>query len=652
MKLPGFPVAQRGESFTSVVARHLERSAATKTPLLKMLGLYSAWPNYSVPQHLGQFASVLPDGHPWQGAPEVIVRDHTLVPLLLHFAQPERREAVQKTIISGLSRSPTASLGITSALLTGDHQTGRFCPDCLANDLKTLGYPIFYRQHQPRFVTMCAVHARILHSNCPCAQGSRSVIRKWQMAGRCDCGKLGTSPVLKADLDIKTEENWLWLSRQVATILAESFYPPKVHAVANLLEALRRGGFAMRKGYGLDPFALAKSLLDLFTEPFLRQLGLARWCATPRLYAATVLHRSSIEGRRTPSALCMLVLARLVTDDIRSLWNSGAPDPAPQRDCWTKPYQIEVKRKRIEKQALQSALYAAKGDLSVAAERLGVALHILAIDLRYHHIRQALSPDAAKRLGPKRIAAVQKALARGVPKSKISRLCDVSEWSVLLIEIDRPDLCAANCEASYIRQREKHRNALLSFLRDRPGEPRNAFIERYCGSYNWLRKNDRAWFQSHLPESRRGRGVQGKRKSFRDWEGIDQAALLAIKQAARQELTKLDRPKRLTKTRLFAACGSATRINGRRQRFPFALAEAERVAETEMQFAKRAIRWALQKLAERNIPISLHRLEPWVSMAPERLLEHRSIIIEFAVELGLTFHAGSLLAPEANDLNR
>jgi hypothetical protein len=63
----------------------------------------------------------------------------------------------------------------------------------------------------------------------------------------------------------------------------------------------------------------------------------------------------------------MLLLARLVTDDIRSLWNSAVLNPAPQRECLPQPYQIELTRKRIEQKALQSALDAAKGDLRVAA---------------------------------------------------------------------------------------------------------------------------------------------------------------------------------------------------------------------------------------------------------------------------------------------
>ena len=321
MKLPGFPVAQRGETLASVIARYLERSAAPKTRLLETLGLYLASPDAVVPRDQRQFASVLPEGHHWEATPELIVKGHTLVPLLLHFAHPERTAAVLKTIISGNSGNTSASLGTPAIGSRDSLHTAKFCPDCIAHDLKVFGFPIFYRQHQPPFVTMCAIHARPLHFNCLCAQSSRRAIRRWQMAGRCGCSEPRTPQVLEADLDPKSEENWLWLSRQVAAILAEPHFTPKVQIAANLLVALRRAGFASDKRNGLDPNALANSLLDQFAESFLRQLGLARWCETPSLHAAHILHRSVIESTRIPSPLRILLLARMTFARFGAQWH-------------------------------------------------------------------------------------------------------------------------------------------------------------------------------------------------------------------------------------------------------------------------------------------------------------------------------------------
>jgi hypothetical protein len=647
MKLPGFPVAQRGETLASVIARYLERSAAPKTRLLETLGLYLASPDAVVPRDLRQFASVLPEGHPWEATPELIVKGHTLVPLLLHFAHPERTAAVLKTIISGNSGNTSASLGTPAIGSRDSLHTAKFCPDCIAHDLKVFGFPIFYRQHQPPFVTMCAIHARPLHFNCLCAQSSRRAIRRWQMAGRCGCSEPRTPQVLEADLDPKSEENWLWLSRQVAAILAEPHFTPKVQIAANLLVALRRAGFASDKRNGLDPNALANSLLDQFAESFLRQLGLARWCETPSLHAAHILHRSVIESTRIPSPLRILLLARLVTDDIRSLWSPVAPNPVPQRDCLPLDYRrrLNLKRKRIEKEAIESALNAAKGELKVAAELLGVSFFTLATDLRHHHIHLPLSTVTSKRIGAKRIAAVREALVQGVPINEIRRLYHITQFSILQIELDRPELYFAHREASVIRKREKHRGALLSFLRDSPGESRRVFAERNSASYLWLGKHDRPWLNSHLPESRQGQRGRGKRKALKDWQQIDQEAFLGVRQAARQELAKPDRPVRLTRSRLLFVAGASAAFSHQKHRYPSAIAEAKRLAETRSQFMKRAIRWALQKLARQKLAISQHRLEPLASASREELKENRSYILKVAAELDMTFDGRSLLAP-------
>jgi len=49
MNLPGFPVAQRGETLASVIARYLERSAGARLRLLELFGLYFASPSSVIP---------------------------------------------------------------------------------------------------------------------------------------------------------------------------------------------------------------------------------------------------------------------------------------------------------------------------------------------------------------------------------------------------------------------------------------------------------------------------------------------------------------------------------------------------------------------------------------------------------------------------
>ncbi len=69
MKLPGFPIAQPGETLASVVARHLARTSTPKARHLKLLGLRIASASSLIPHDLRPFVSILPQGHPWEVAP-------------------------------------------------------------------------------------------------------------------------------------------------------------------------------------------------------------------------------------------------------------------------------------------------------------------------------------------------------------------------------------------------------------------------------------------------------------------------------------------------------------------------------------------------------------------------------------------------------
>jgi hypothetical protein len=190
-----------------------------------------------------------------------------------------------------------------------------------------------------------------------------------------------------------------------------------------------------------------------------------------------------------------------------------------------------------------------------------------------------------------------------------------------------------------------HHDALLSFLRDSPGESRNEIAERDAGSYFWLRKHDRAWLQCHLPSPRWGHR-KGKRKALRDRHPLDHAASVALKQMARQELERSDRPKRLKRTRLLSAVGALAALSDRgRDRYPPTIAEAERVAETKEQFLRRTICWAPNELARGRKAISMTQLCRLTNLRPRPLVENRAFIVEVVTELDLSFDARCALAP-------
>ena len=468
----------------------------------------------------------------------------------------------------------------------------------------------------------------------------------WQLAGRCGCDDPHTPPLFETKLDTRTEEAWLWLSRQVSTLLATPI--PSAPIAAHLFTTLKNSGFAATRG-GLDPSSMIEALLDCFGEALLRELGVGSWYeSSPRKHRpGRVLTRSAIDGRRIPNVLHMLLLTRLVTADIATLQNPIASNSLQRMDRQPTGYgrRASSVRESIDKQAVVSALEVAKGKFTVAAQHLGVHSQALASDMRRHGLRLPLPPNTAKRLGATRIAAVRDALKQGIPKNDIAQQYAISAWALLLIELDQPELGAAHREATVARQRDKHRNALLSFLHGNPKGTRYAFTLQHTGAYDWLREYDRAWLDEHLPDPAPGARKE-TRKARKDWHQLDLVAAAVVRRTAHEELAQSDRPTRLTRTRLLSAAGALSAMSRDTQhRHPSATAEAAHLAETREQFLRRTIRWALNQYAKQHVAISINQLRRVARLPPGQLIEQRDYVIELAAELGLLFDARCVLAP-------
>lgn len=58
----------------------------------------------------------------------------------------------------------------------------KFCAECVANDVKTHGFSIAYREHQPAFVRVCAAHLTPLLFGCTrcAANRKRLACGEWQ----------------------------------------------------------------------------------------------------------------------------------------------------------------------------------------------------------------------------------------------------------------------------------------------------------------------------------------------------------------------------------------------------------------------------------------------------------------------------------------
>lgn len=641
MRLPGFPVAELGETIASVVARHLERTAGPRSRSLDILCLKKAAAHSIVPLRLAELANSMPHGHPWAANPREIVAGHTLLPLYLHFANFKRRERIFGSILSGSSNNPAASLGLTIAANRNLTMRHKFCAECVANDIKTHGFSIAYREHQPAFVRVCAVHLTPLLFDCDRCAASRKALSMWRMAGRCHCKDPQNQPAHIQGDDTAREAGFLWLAKQVRSILSNQSSHHEESPAKWLRGALVAGGYGARSGLNSD--AIVSGLIERYGSQLLLELGVsesARSSSGSR-WPSRLLSSTAIAGDRTPDILLSLLLTGLISDQTRGY---AEPLSVEKENVAKVPagYSTpkELQRDMLGKEKIELALRASDGRISKAAALLEVSPSRLAVDMQRQNMQLPLSTTTVKRIGIDLIGAVRTALRNGTPKIKIQQSLKISEWSIQLIELDCPTLRDEHRESTIKRQREEHRRTVLQHRKIHPSAGRFEIMTDCSAAFDWLRNFDAEWLEANLPNPKYA-GSNGH-KPRKDWPQIDQACVNAIQAAARHELKKDGRPARITTSRLLREAGA---LQKQAALLPLAHAEAKLHAESEDAYLRRRIKWALCAYSSRHTPISMNQLRRVAALRPQHLLRYQEYIAELAGELGLSIDARCAFSP-------
>lgn len=640
MRLPSFPAPEPGETVASVVARHLYRTAGPRSRSLSILGLQGNAANSLVPLQVRTLADSMPAGHPWQSRPDEIVKHHTLVPLYLHFARPERSAALLEAIVAGSTGNPAASLGLavtSSRRLTSRH---KFCSECVDSDIRTLGFSVLYREHQASFVRVCVRHEKPLLFSCSQCHSQRKALKMWSMAGRCDCESPQLHFANRLSGDSTYQAGALFLAWQAKVMLANPF--PTVPLAELLRMTLINAGFSGRTG--IDAHAIHWALIARYGTLLLQDLGIIDAARTNSvsIWPRRLFSSNVIKGDNTPDVLRCILVAGLVVDNISKLYAIPSKRENAENACPSGYGKIgPLKREMLTTQTIASALKDSGYRISTAAERLGVTSSRLAVDMLRQGMNLPLSPATAKRLGPKLTLTVTQALQSGLPKIQIQRTFGISEWSLQLIELASPELRETHREATIEMQRESHRSSVLLQLKLHPSSKRSDIIAHCVAACDWLRRFDGEWLERHLPKPRRG--TSSSRSPRKDWHKFDLDAVDAICAEMQYELNKSGRPTRITISRLLRAGGA---LNKHPSLVPRAIVEAKRCAESEDAYLRRRIKWAVQAYANQHIAISMNQLRRVAALSPERLLLYRDFIQEMAQRNQITIDARCVFSPQ------
>lgn len=631
--LPFFPSPADGEIVFSLLCRYSKRSGLPDTHILRELtgqrwatSLLSPLPGY-----LRQLSQRIPHGHSWR-SPSLIALSHTALPYFTYFDSQRDRHLCQQRLANCNSSQPLAmALGLTSYRRTIPTHP-RYCLACVQEDRDTLGFSCFRREHQLPGVLVCVRHGSTLAHGCTTCGTYPINDRALSMAGKCLCeGDITPLPIETVLPD--EGEPLLWLARESAFLVNSAGT-----RVGNIRERLRIRALEQGLGRGslLDYNKLADAIAKRFGRETLQLLMTPAWeNDRPAAWVRRLLCGQPDPQKRSPTLFFLLFIGTLsksveefeqtrdgltatkATAGISLQSSLGKPAPEAWRPAWSHELHYHLQN--------------GKCGLPGISKRLGVSTYRLIEEIRRNGWRVPLSPQTRKKLGEETIGDIRNDLRQGKEKTEIMRRLGSSEWALTLIELDEPGINATFRNAARLNTREVNRNRLRQYLSKKPAANRTDVLNDLPGVYDYLIKNDKAWFYEQLPK--RKVAPPAPRGNRVDWTLLDHKKAIEIASVFDAMLGAESKPVHATATAALKRVGLLRKYHNYPEKFPRVAKILQHRLEERPQFVRRRLAWAVEQMAEAGAPISINKLRRVAALPAHVLREHRQEVIDLSEKL-------------------
>lgn len=638
-RLPFFPIPEDGETLYSLVSRSIVRSGLPAKHILdaltgqtRLASLKSA-----IPGNTKQISERLPIGHPLIDT-DLLIEAHTSFPYFTYFDTPEQRAKARITVTETESCiNSNLSLGVTNYRHKVSLLPPRFCNTCLEIDQREYGFTYFHREHQLPGVAVCWKHGEVLFGGCQVCNEKSRRFRGIYMAGRCACQN-AISPAV-AFSDIPADQELLkWFAEQSA-FMVKSQGTSYVNARLALRRLYLRSSFT--KGTLLDYSKIADEMERRYGAPFLDWLGYpARINGAPSPWISRSLTEYKSDTRS--SAILYLLFIGLLCDSVSdfdqlnlesSIGKTSEGGPISTRGSIHMLEEFEQSESSDFSWGhdLKKLLEENSFRLSSLASRLGISTYELAKKARRQRIRIPISKSTIAKHGIEKIDAVKAELRSGVTKNEIKSKYQISDWTILLIELDELHINEEHKASSALLLRDKHRSVVLRFIDDCPTSSKIDLMKAHSGSYEFMLYKDKEWFDVQFANRQKIAQpcVERKQKVWPD-------ALVAsfVAKAIEVLLSPESRPKRITTTGVLRMVGYLNQFLQHKEQFVQTEQVLNKFVETQDEFLNRKILWAIRKMKVDGHPISINKLRRVAGVPASKLRERREFVIESVTALG------------------
>jgi Tn7-like transposition protein D len=277
---------------------------------------------------------------------------------------------------------------------------------------------------------------------------------------------------------------------------------------------------------------------------------------------------------------------------------------------------------------------------SQAAVRLGVSSFAVARQAYDAKVWVPLSERMRAKIGDANLTAIQQELVGGVAKSDIQKRYTISEWALILIELDDPALPCVAMSARDISRRDSHRKIVLQFISATKDATRQTLHRQHSGTYEFMIAKDRDWFVDQLPAQKRSREVQRSRHERMS----DPELATKVVEVAEALYGCSGRPRRVSGTRILRAAGMLRTYHQHIHRYPHTAHVLTRLSESKSQHLQRIVSWAIAILVSARKAVSVRSIHLTASEKRERILAIREYVRQCAVLSGAALHVKSSLS--------
>lgn len=483
--LPAFlPTLASGETLFSLSARYnrLCGNALARQTSIQLFGDTRAGLRHDFPSHLDQFVAITQG---LVGDAESLAYERTLFGYFAPFQNSVGAANVLAQMRGTSVKMVKSALGLLPSRLGGFFPL-KACPDCIKEDMRKLSSSTWHLEHQWPSVWICRRHRKLLqavrHAVLP------KDLRRWLLPEDIKAQEWERLAISSN----RDRSKLIWIAELSSHVAQRSgrHFDGQLLRYTYLLHAKRKGWLNTN---GSVKLALIRSaFLDYFR-------GLVHIPGFDIVLDVDAQHAGMLglllrqyDWRRHP-VKHLLLMAFLFDsiDDFELAYDlitkahekSGT---AALEELVSESWRNELKRLvDSENKSLTRAA-------SIIGIPLCVAIRVAKHDgLSYKRRKRVFNTDTGKE--------IQKMMEKGLSRDEILEKSGIKRRHLHALMARNPDLRGQWRKIDFANSRDKRRENFLRLLDQHRGVPLKRIRTIPGNGASWLYRNDRAWFESHLP---------------------------------------------------------------------------------------------------------------------------------------------------------